>query len=593
MTITGVNFGNDSAACFLELGAVYVTVLAHGWAYSKSFVSAASVVAFSPTSIQFIAPLSAGDVDIYVRMRGICVVSIMRVVRSPQVVIVALPSNMESVKVTVSYEPPVVSGVIGAIGSTEGDNVVAIWGNYLGVWSESEMLFANGPSVTLGGSVCIVTSWAYTNISCRAPVGSGTGKSVVVSVPRRRADGTVSIAKVAAGAVIRYDYSPPRIISVRADPSSNVGVGWHSPTVGGSLVEISGESLGSATAPGISLFVGQKAVLIVSQTHTRIVFVAPPGSGLDNSILYSVDGQSVKVGGFNYLPPVVQSIQCDEDVTNKVASCYAGSFPCKTPRFDANGASLSFLGANFGLQASALVQISLFDAIGRKIACSSPATSGMWVSDSLLRCVAGVLRVGPYGVIIAVANQSLTIPLGDGPYAECREGYFGLVEYDATCFKCPTSVDEFGEVNPNAGVCVGGDAIPVSAAQYWLNSPPGARSLMNFTVELCRPPDACSGNNLCSAGYTGTGCALVSWTCARRVFVMTERLRAVCEEALSSRSAEWSLRTVSERGRPRSDRLFFHLHGGRCTSIQAVSKGAVCCCNGDFGRVFPSSFRIC
>ena len=414
---------------------------------------------------------------------------------------------MESVKVTMSYEPPVISDVRGASGSTQGGNLVTILGNYLGLWEAAELAATTGPSVTLGGSACAVTLWTYTNITCRAPAGSGTIKQFVVSVPRRRTDGTQSIAVVqpAAGAKVAYNYLPPRIDSVVADPSVHILAGRHSPTVGGTRVIITGDSLGTGTAPGVGLFVNGKAVAILVQNDTSITFLSPPGSGLDNPIQYSVDGQTIRMGGFNYLAPVISSIQADDDA--KTPRCYVGTSPCMRPRINANGAALSLLGSNFGFQASAVVKITLVDAHGRTIICAMPATSGMWVSDALLRCASGALRVGPYGLVVMVANQTVSISAESGPWAECRAGFFGSGLYDALCYVCPGSVDALGNPNPKASVCAGGDAMPISALQYWLNSPATSASA-NYTVELCRPPVACTGNNTCAEGYTGTGCAL-------------------------------------------------------------------------------------
>ena len=71
MTISGTNFGNDSSSCFVVLGANYYSTQSRAWLYEKIYVP--TLLPFSPTLVNFAAPFSAGDVDIFVRGRGPCV----------------------------------------------------------------------------------------------------------------------------------------------------------------------------------------------------------------------------------------------------------------------------------------------------------------------------------------------------------------------------------------------------------------------------------------------------------------------------------------------------------------------------------------
>ncbi len=64
-------------------------------------------------------------------------------------------------------------------------------------------------------------------------------------------------------------------------------------------------------------------------------------------------------------------------------------------------------------------------------------------------------------------------------------------------------------VTTSAATCEGGPKSPYSQASYWTTetTSQGVNGT-SFLMSLCRPPEACIGNNACAPGYTGTACSL-------------------------------------------------------------------------------------
>jgi hypothetical protein len=142
-------------------------------------------------------------------------------------------------------------------------------------------------TVTLGGSVCNVTSNTSTSISCTTPAGTTGPTIVVVTTPGGLTTDTTDYTYVAA----------PTISSVL--PSSG-------PTTGGTPISIIGTALLSAT--GVT--VGGTTCSITSDSSSSITCSAPTGTAGPVAVDVTTAGGTVSdPGGFTYgTNPTVSSV---------------------------------------------------------------------------------------------------------------------------------------------------------------------------------------------------------------------------------------------------------------------------------------------
>ena len=170
-------------------------------------------------------------------------------------------------------------------------------------------------SVLIGGTSATVTSVNNIGLTFTAPPGTGTSKSIVV---------TIAGQSVTAPAGLNYD--PPTFLAIKNN---------HGSTGGGTLVTIAGADFGSSTAT-VSVLVGGQSAIVSSIVNnvtatfdstgtlpgygihgtpnstimfSELTFAAPAGEGIGKSIAVKVDGQSLSTSAtFSYDPPQVLSV---------------------------------------------------------------------------------------------------------------------------------------------------------------------------------------------------------------------------------------------------------------------------------------------
>lgn len=206
-----------------------------------------------------------------------------------------------------SYSPPSISSISPSSGDTIGEYYIDIIGSN----------FGTSGSVTVGGEECDQTGGNYSHslIQCKMPAGTGSYLPVYV----------VSGTKTSNGAT--FSYKKPYITSI--NPESG-------PTVGGTLLTISGTSMGLT---GASATVGGTDCPIVAEKtdYTRVVCTVPEGEDADQTVEVVVDGLvSSNSLQFDYDAPVPSSI-------TPVASDTVG------------GGTFTIEGINFGFDPSVLI----------------------------------------------------------------------------------------------------------------------------------------------------------------------------------------------------------------------------------------------
>jgi hypothetical protein len=144
-----------------------------------------------------------------------------------------------------SFQAPTISNVAPVAGSTAGGATLTLTGANFGI----------APTVMVGTWACQVVSVWFDSVVCTISEGRGTSLAI-----------TITVGGVVATASATFSYSAPAIDSITPTIGS---------TTGGYLVTIMGSSFDSAGTVSI----GGAACDISTYSHSRIVCVAPVGTG--------------------------------------------------------------------------------------------------------------------------------------------------------------------------------------------------------------------------------------------------------------------------------------------------------------------------
>lgn len=194
-----------------------------------------------------------------------------------------------------SYDPPLITSLIPDHGPTAGNIAITLQGSNFGL----------SRTVTVGGLNALITSGTHTQIVATLPAGDGLSRNVLVNV-----DSAISNA-------VPFDYDPPSITSVSPTTGS---------TSGGTVITLTGNNFG--LAPLVT--VNSSAATLVSNSHSNIQFILPPGQGTNATIAVQANDQSATNQSFSYAPPLLSNVT-------------AASRPT------AGGVHLTLTGSNFGI----------------------------------------------------------------------------------------------------------------------------------------------------------------------------------------------------------------------------------------------------
>ncbi len=168
---------------------------------------------------------------------------------------------------SVDYDPPEVSGVVGAGGPTAGGIIIGVVGRNFGNQS-------SGVTVSVGASACQTgspgTGVSHTRIDCQLPPGQGSAAPVEVTVLGRQGDGAT------------YAYAAPTL-----QPFGDLRLG----TAGGELLEVRGSNLGTSGTVRIAGAPCSSSGSGTSHGHGLIRCRTPEGLGLDQPVTVEISGQ--------------------------------------------------------------------------------------------------------------------------------------------------------------------------------------------------------------------------------------------------------------------------------------------------------------
>ena len=225
-----------------------------------------------------------------------------------------------------SYSPPQLSALVPSPMPTIG-GTLTISGSSLG---------ASGASVTVAGASCPVTSQTHTQVQCTMAAGTGTNRSVVLTV-----GGQTSNA-------LAINYAPPGIS----------GFGGPRGTAGGTALTITGANFGPPSAV-LTVTVHGAACPVSSHDQTQITCTLPAGQG-SVPVVVTVGGQSSPAASFTYNAPTVSS------VTPTVLPTTGGTLTIQGSDFGTSG-TVTIDGASCAVTSHAQTQV----------VCSAPAGVGV------------------------------------------------------------------------------------------------------------------------------------------------------------------------------------------------------------------------
>jgi hypothetical protein len=198
--------------------------------------------------------------------------------------------TMKSVKVTIegqqsnvvptwNYNKPVLNSLTPGSGPTTGGTLVTATGNNFGPPGTLA-------TVTVGGiSATGVTVVNHTTLTFVTPPGAGLMQSVIITLAGQSNDPGPT-----------FNYEAPQIINISP---------VNGPTTGGNTVVVTGNNFGP---PGSSVQVSVDnvpALMVNYLSHQSLTFTVPPGSGLMNNVVVTVNGQPSNVVNYVYDPPTV------------------------------------------------------------------------------------------------------------------------------------------------------------------------------------------------------------------------------------------------------------------------------------------------
>lgn len=246
MTITGSNFGNVASAITVQ---VYEDI------------PSSDIISVDHTQIKCRIPAGEGaNLDVKVKVGDS---------------VYAVASTQ------FSYDAPIITGITPqkVQGSTAGDQItITMSGSGFGTASATINAYvADVP--------CDIQVYDQDSLECTLPAGSGADQNAYVSVNSQQSGN------------FDYDYPAPVLstISHSNGPTS------------GSEITVTGTDF--ATTGSITVG-GASPQIIASYSGTQVVFTTPVGSGINNAVQISVNGQSAPISkNFDYDAPSITSIE--------------------------------------------------------------------------------------------------------------------------------------------------------------------------------------------------------------------------------------------------------------------------------------------
>jgi hypothetical protein len=170
-----------------------------------------------------------------------------------------------------------IAGLTGPSGQTA---QITIFGTSFGTGKEGS------PTVSLSGNNCPVTFSNHSVIVCTSPVGNGASKQVIVTVASQQSTN-----------FRLFSYTAPTLLSL--SPTT-------APTVGGSLLTLTGTSLGVSDI--VITVGGLPCPRDTATSHTQVTCVLPAGQGVNVPVILTTASLPSNRLNFNYSAPVVLSV---------------------------------------------------------------------------------------------------------------------------------------------------------------------------------------------------------------------------------------------------------------------------------------------
>ena len=276
---------------------------------------------------------------------------------SPSRIAAADGSTYEPIVV---FQPPSLSSISPSVGKPQGGVLITVEGANFGTdKAKVQVLFGKHAGKVLRAE--------ETNLLVLAPAGEGEDE-VKVTV-----DGQASkLSGLAENVLFRYD--GPSITSLSVD---------HGPTVGGTVIDISGSNLG---ANGLQLSIAVGGIPCISVqwiSSTSSQCTSPPGVGGSHIIEMSIDGTARANSGafrFSYDRPIIESVE---------PSLFSES----------GGDRIAILGRNFGEVEGRASQMIV--QVGR-----TQCAQTSWVSDAELDCTTPPGPLGDAAITVRISGQA-------------------------------------------------------------------------------------------------------------------------------------------------------------------------------------------
>ena len=385
------------------------------------------------------------------------------------------------------YDPPVLDRLSTSITSTQGGEVLMVYGTDFGenpkiiieyraleyiVYNDTDLnstytssSSAKGMAPTLNNrrflldttarpktriittriEECDTIEQTHETVSCIVPPGQGNLHLIQVDAAGQRSNTTA------------FGYAGPTLYSVTPNSGD---------TKGNFEIILNGTNFGLKA----TLTIGNRSATILQQNHTHIIALAPGGKGLNNSVVVDVQDQISNSLNLEYLPPSISLV-----------------YP--NPANAHDGELITIEGRNFGSDSSDVsVQINGLNCtnaqwvnLGQE--CNKTDSNGKPACHPVIQCITPPQqKIGGVSVYVRVAEQEVYVDGEDTPILtlSCPFNMYGVD--GELCKACPVGA-----------LCPGKGNDPISLAGWW--------SVDVDTFVKCIPAKACVGNNTCAAGY--------------------------------------------------------------------------------------------